>query len=310
MGKLKVVVLGSINYDCVAKAKRLPKKGETVKGTSFQTFIGGKGANQAVQLTLLGADVTFIGKIGNDQVGSHLKQSLQAKGVNVEYLKVDGSTNSGAANINIDQNGNNTLVYVPGANQRIRKQDIDAAVNKIKTADIFITQNEVNLNMIEYGLKVAKKYGVITILNPAPAVNLPQEILEYVDYITPNETETEEYTGILLEDSSEALKSAANWFINRGVKHVVITLGEKGSYYYDTDDKLCLPAFKINAIDSTAAGDAFNGGFAYVIGSGGSIEEAMSMGSACGALAASCPGAQWSLPAYNKVVEFMAKNKK
>lgn len=310
MGKLKAVILGSVNYDCVAKAKRLPRKGETVKGTSFQTFTGGKGANQAVQLALLGADVTFVGKIGNDEFGSRLKESLQDNGVNVDYLKVDQSTNSGATNINIDEHGNNMLLYVPGANERILKQDVDEAIDAIKCADVFITQNEINIEMIEYGLKTAKKYGVITVFNPAPAVELPKGMLEYVDFITPNETEAEEYSGVLLKDNVESWNNAASWFINQGAKRVIVTLGAKGSYFFDGDNELYLSAYTIDPIDTTAAGDAYNGGFTYVIGNGRSIEQAMLMGSACGALAASCAGAQASLASYKEVINFMAKKNK
>jgi ribokinase len=304
MRQLNVVVLGSINFDCVAKADRLPKKGETLRGYSFGTFVGGKGANQSVQLALLGANVTFIGKVGNDDVGRTLKNSLLSHGINTDYLTADPDTNSGACSINLDNQGQNTLLYVPGANEKIRREDIDDAADAIRTADIFITQNEINLDMLEYGLETAKHFGITTLLNPAPALPLSDRVFALADYIVPNETETEGYCGFLPADDA-ALKRAAKWFFGRGIKNVVITLGEQGAYYAGPSGSEYAAAYKVNAVDTTAAGDAFIGGFSYIVGQGGAITEAMRFGNACGALAASENGAQASLPQLDQVKEMM-----
>jgi ribokinase len=308
MKKVKAAVLGSINFDSVAKAERLPKTGETVRGISYGTYVGGKGANQSVQLSLLGADVTFIGKIGDDEIGQTLKKSLQNHGINTEFQRVEKGVNSGACNINLDSEGHNTLLYAPGANERISIKDIDDAARAISSADIFITQNEINLDAVEYGLKTAKKFGITTFLNPAPALELPGEIYKLVDYILPNETEAETYCGFPTAVDEKALRRSAEWFLARGVKKVVITLGENGVFYFDGKESALCPAFKIKAVDTTAAGDAYIGGFAYTVGKGGALAEAMRFGNACGALAASKQGAQVSLPSYEAVLEFLKSN--
>ncbi len=301
MRQIKVVVLGSINFDCVAKAERLPKKGETLRGYSFGTFVGGKGANQSVQLALLGANVTFVGRVGNDDVGLTLKQSLLGHGINIDNLAVDADANSGACSINLDNHGHNTLLYVPGANEKIRREDIDAAADAMREADIFITQNEINLDMLEYGLETAKRFGITTLLNPAPALPLSDKVFALADYIVPNETETESYCGFLPDDDA-SLRRAADWFFNRGTKNVVITLGEQGAYYAGSCASGLVAGYKVEAVDTTAAGDAFIGGFSYIIGQGGDMTEAMRFGNACGALAASANGAQASLPPLDRVM--------
>ena len=304
MKRLKAVVLGSINFDCVAKAERLPKKGETLRGYSFGTFVGGKGANQSVQLALVGAEVTFIGKVGPDDVGRTMKNSLQSHGIGVDHLAIDPHASSGACSINLDAMGQNTLLYVPGANETLKPEDIDGAADAIRDADIFITQNEINLDMLEYGLETAKRFGVTTLLNPAPALPLSDRVFALADYILPNETETEGYCGFLPSDDA-TLKKAAEWFFARGTKNVVITLGEQGAFYAGPSESMCVPGFRVDAVDTTAAGDAFIGGFAYTVGRGGSIREAMLFGNACGALAASENGAQASLPALDKVLKMV-----
>jgi ribokinase len=302
--QLKAVVLGSINFDCVAKADRLPQKGETLRGVSFGTFVGGKGANQSVQLALLGADVTFIGRVGNDDVGVTLKNSLLGHGVNTDHLTADPEASSGACSINLDNQGQNTLLYVPGANEKIRREDIDNAVDSIREADIFITQNEINLDMLEYGLETAKHFGITTLLNPAPALPLSDSIFALADYVVPNETETQGYCGFLPDDDA-ALKRASEWFFGRGTKNVVITLGEQGAYYASPYGSEYAAGYRVNAVDTTAAGDAFIGGFSYIVARGGAITDAMRFANACGALAASKNGAQASLPQLDQVEEMI-----
>jgi len=309
MKKIKAVVLGSINYDCVAKGPRLPKKGETVRGYAFNTFVGGKGANQAVQLALLGADVTFIGRVGADDIGQTLRKSLDGHGINTAYLTVDDTVSSGACSINIDENGDNTLLYAPGANETLRKEDIDRAADTIRGADIFITQNEINLDAAAYGLEKARQFGAVTLLNPAPARPLDESVFPLLDYIVPNETETEAYCGFLPEDEN-TLARAADWFLQRGAGNVVITLGENGVYYANGSVSKRRGAYQVKAVDMTAAGDACIGGLSYIVGGGGDIDRALQYGNSCGALAVSKDGAQASLAGLREVEELIAANSK
>ncbi len=304
---VKIVVLGSINYDIVAKATRLPTVGETVNGSTVDMFVGGKGANQAVQTALLGAETYFIGNIGSEEQGTAVSEGLAGKGVDIKYLRVSPDHRTGCASIYVDANGDNMLVYAAGANKTITKDIVDRAAKDIAESQVFITQNEINSDIILYGLKIAKAAGLITILNPAPAIPLDESAFELIDYITPNETESEVYSGLLRKDMSfdDWKKENANWFLKRGIKNVCITLGEKGSYFYNGKEELSMDAFPITPVDTTAAGDAFNGGFAYGIANGWSVDKSMIVGNACGALAASTIGAQNSICSMKEVMAFL-----
>lgn len=303
----KIAVLGSINYDIVAKTLRLPSIGETVDGYSVDMFVGGKGANQAVQTALLGAQTHFIGCIGSDVQGTVVSDGLVSKGVDIEFLNVSPSHRTGCCSIYIDAHGDNMLVYAAGANKAIRRDILDAAKEHIKQAQVFITQNEINLDMVAYGLSFAKEAGVKTILNPAPALTLDEQVFSNVDYITPNETESEVYTGLLRINMplDEWKRANAEWFLQRGVKNVCITMGAKGSYFYNGIDEISLDAFRITPVDTTAAGDAFIGGFAYGIANDWPVRKCMELGNACGALAATTVGAQNSICNMQKVKKFL-----
>lgn len=307
--KKKIVVLGSINFDVVARSNRLPKEGETVGGTAVDMFIGGKGSNQATQASLLGMETHFIGQIGRDEMGSKVINSLINQGVDCRYLQTSYDHSTGCASIYVDDEGRNMLVHAPGANHHIPTSLVDESTELIKSATVFITQNEINQDVMIEGLKLASGSGSKTLLNPAPAVNLPEEVFTLIDYITPNETESEEYTGILRKDYDLDLwkRKNAEWFINRGVKNVCITLGEDGCYYYDGKIELNVPAFKIEPIDTTAAGDSFNGGLAYGVAIGLPIKQALQLGNACGALATISIGAQNSIANKKIVSEFLQK---
>ncbi len=304
---VKIVVLGSINYDIVAKATRLPRVGETVDGFTVDMYVGGKGSNQAVQAARLGADTCFIGCIGSDQQGIAVREGLASKGVDIRHLNISSDHRTGCASIYIDSKGDNMLVYAAGANKAITKEMVDVAKKDIAEARVLVTQNEINSDMVEYGLRLGESAGVITILNPAPAVPLHESVFELIDYITPNETESEAYTGLLRKDMPiDAWKrESANWFLKRGVKNVCITLGEKGSYFYNGKEEISLDAFPITPVDTTAAGDAFTGGFSFGIAKGWSILKSMTFGNACGALAASTLGAQNSICSINEIMDFL-----
>ncbi len=302
-----IAVLGSINYDIVASAARLPVKGETVFGSSVDIFVGGQGANQAVQATLLGARTFFIGCTGTDMQGDIVRAGLQAKGVDIRHLAADPELRTGCASIYVDPNGDNMLVSAPGANHHITKQIIDGAAEAIRSADIFISQNEINPDAILYGLKKAHEAGVKTVLNPSPAIELDESVYPLIDYIIPNETESEVYTGILRESLpfDDWKRASAEWFLRRGVKNVCITLGANGAYYMGGGQSFDAAAFPIVPVDTTAAGDSFCGGFVYGLLTGLPTQKCLLLGNACGALTATNLGAQSSISNYEKVTAFL-----
>lgn len=302
-----IAVLGSINYDIVAKAARLPHVGETVDGFGTDMYLGGKGTNQAVQAQLLGAKTYFIGCVGTDTQGESVRENLKSQGVDDTFLFTLPDARTGCCVIYVDTNGDNMLVYAAGANKAITREIVDSAKERIQEAKVFITQNEVNADMVAYGLSLARSLGVTTILNPAPAAPIPDDVFPLVDYITPNETESEAYTGILRTDMPLEAWARANaeWFLKKGVKKVCITMGDKGAYYYDGTQEIIKKAFRIKAVDTTAAGDAFNGGLAYGIANGWDIEKSMLLGSACGAMAAMTIGAQNSLRPMDQVLHYL-----
>ena len=305
----KAIVLGSINYDIVSAVERLPVKGETVKSYSTDMFVGGKGSNQAVQISMLGMKVQFIGQVGNDDMGKTVKACLKEKGVDTDGLNVSDAFRTGCATIFVDPAGDNMLAYAPGANHGISFEQIKQSAGSVTNADIFITQNEINMDAMAKGLSAAKEAGVPTILNPAPAIPLDGEIYRLIDYITPNETEAEVYTGIPLGSLpfAEWKKQSAKWFLDRGVKAVCITLGNKGSYFSDGINEYDVSAFLVNAVDTTAAGDAFNGGFAYGVAHKMPIVRCIEIGNACGALAATVLGAQNSIHNIDQIRGFLSE---
>ncbi len=302
-----ITVLGSINYDIVSKAMRLPHVGETVDGFGVDMYLGGKGTNQAVQAQLLGAKTYFIGCIGPDAQGESVRENLKSQGVDDQFLYTLPNQRTGCCVIYVDTNGDNMLVLAPGANKAITREIVDSAKAQIREAKVFITQNEINANMVAYGLSTAKTLGVTTIFNPAPAVPIPDDVFPFVDYITPNETESEAYTGIFRADMplDAWARANADWFLLKGVKKVCITMGDKGAYYYDGTREVIKKAFRIKAVDTTAAGDAFNGGLAYGIANGWDIEKSMLLGSACGAMAAMTIGAQNSLKPMDEILHYL-----
>ena len=307
---IRISVLGSINLDCVAWADRLPKLGESLQGNRFSMFTGGKGANQAVQASRLGADVYMIGCIGNDSAGKMLLQSLKKDNINIQHIKVKNKVNSGACCIHVDRKGDNSIIVAPQANLLIERSDIEAAAATIKNSDIFITQLETNIDVVKLALKIAKDNGVTTVLNPAPAKDICEELFKKVDYFIPNETEAEFYTGILRKDMEieKWKKSVCSYLFEKGVKNLIITMGEKGAFYSNGKEEFSIKALNIEAVDSTAAGDAFIAAFAYAVAKGDKIGESVKMGCAAGAHAAMNSGAQSSLGRLDKILKLFIKN--
>lgn len=306
----RVIVLGSINYDIVADAQRLPKVGETVHGYSVDTYIGGKGSNQSVQMALLGLDVSLIGQIGSDEQGAMVLEGLQGKGVDTTHFTISADHRTGCAVIYVDSTGNNMLVHAPGANHAISTETVDRASSTIAGASMYVSQNEINRDALIYGLEKARAAGVPTLLNPAPAIDLPTEVFSLIDYIVPNETESEAYTNITRGSLSEDNWRRANaaWFHERGIKNVCITLGADGSYFSNGSSEYYAPAYSITPVDTTAAGDSFIGGFVYGVVSGWEYDKILRFANACGALSSTIKGAQNSIQPLERVERFITEH--
>ncbi len=308
MKKVKIAVFGSLIYDCVCYGPRLPKKGETVCGYRNAFSTGGKGANQAVQAAKLGAEVYMIGKLGGDQSGKILKETLEGYGVNTDYIVIGENENSGSCCIHVDENGDNAIMIAQNANITIKKEEIADALKVLDDCDVLMFQLETNFDAIEYVLDYAKNTNCKIIFNSAPALDCPAYFFECADYATPNETECERYTGIMPDfEDKESTRKAKDAMLAKGAKNVVFTMGSHGSYFGNKEQEAYVPAYKIKAVDATAAGDSFNAAFAYMIAAGADEETAMKFANAAGAVTAMSSGAQPSLGTMEQVKAFLAE---
>ena len=304
---MSIVVIGSSNTDMVIKADHLPVPGETVLGGNFFMNAGGKGANQAVAAARLNSDVTFIAKVGNDVFGKEAVELFNKENINTAFVFVDDKNPSGVALISVDAKGENCIAVASGANNFLLEEDIDKAIKCIEEADIVLTQLETPLLTIEYVAEITKQHNKTFILNPAPACKLSDELLSKVSIITPNEKEAETFTGIAINDI-ESAKQAAKKLSGKGIKTVIITLGSEGALlYYDNEFNL-VPSYKVNAVDTTAAGDVFNGALAVAISEQKNILEAVKFANASAALSVTKLGAQASAPTKKEVEDFIIKN--
>lgn len=301
----KVVVLGSLNMDMVLKVDHIVKVGETILSKSFEKIAGGKGANQAVAARRCGADVTMLGKIGKDDNGKVLVDELNKDGINTNEITISENEPTGMAMIMVADTGNNSIVVIPASNMDI-KDEVAKWESSIKNGDILITQLETPENIAIEAFKVAKKHGKVTILNPAPAKQISDELLKYTDIIIPNETEAETLTGVKVEDL-ETAKKAAKVFNEKGVEYVIITLGSKGAAVIGKEEAKVIPAFKVNAIDTTAAGDSFIGGLSSKLDCKNlnldNIKEAVLFGNRVSSISVTRKGAQPSIPYLKEVKE-------
>lgn len=304
----KVVVVGSINMDLVTRCKRAPKGGETLFGEEFSQVPGGKGANQAVAIGKLGTNVIMLGKIGKDSFGKDMLVSMEKNGVNIQHIE-EGEKATGIAKIIVEERGQNRILVVAGANSEVDKEYVDRHLAAIKESDIVVTQLEIPIETVEYTLKKAKEFGKITILNPAPARELSDEIIKNSDFIIPNESELALITGMAVE-TEEEIKKAGKKLLDMGVKNLIITLGSKGSLHLNRDKYEFHSAYKVKAIDTTAAGDSFIGGVVREL-NGDNISEAIEFGTKVSAIAVTKKGAQTSIPTIEEVIEFKGvKNEK
>jgi ribokinase len=304
-----VLVVGSINLDLVAGAIRIPAPGETVSGSSFQMFFGGKGANQAVASGRLGAEVYMLGKVGTDVFGSQLRSGLDAAGVNTTAV-AEAAGPSGVALISTDSHGQNSIIVVPGANGEVTPADLDSHLDLIRNSAIVLTQLEIPLPTVEHLGAITQREGVPLMLDPAPARPLPDSLFHQVDWITPNETETCTLLGTLSPQWNDStMKEAAAALLRRGVRNVVLKLGERGCYLALADGRSeFVPAYKVRAVDTTAAGDAFNGAFATALVRGDDAIHAAKWASAVAAISVTRAGAQPSMPKPEEVDRFLAQN--
>lgn len=306
MKKVKIAVFGSLIYDSMCWGPRLPKKGETICGYRNGFYTGGKGANQAVQAAKLGAEVYMIGKIGDDEPGKIIRKTIEGYGVNTDYLITGKGENSGCCVIMVDDNGDNAIMIAQNANITITKEEIDNALHVIDDCDVLMFQLETNFDAIEYVLDYAKDKKCKIIFNSAPALECPEKFFKASDYVTPNETECERYTGIMPDfEDREKTHEAMKAMMEKGAKNVVFTLGSHGSYFGNSEREEFVPAYKIKAVDATAAGDSFNAAFAFMIASGADEKTAMQFANAAGAVTAMGSGAQPSLGTLEKVKSFL-----
>ncbi len=291
----KVLVVGSINMDLVVRVPHSPRPGETVLGGDFETFPGGKGANQAVAASRMGGEVTMVGRVGSDNFGDTLIQGLVEDNIRTTYVIKDTGTPTGIAMIAVAANGENMIVVASGANYKVSESDVTNARDIMRDTDLLLLQLECPMEAVAAAIDLAKAYDIPVVLNPAPAQPLSQALLANVDILTPNETELMMLAG---EDTvDKAVKKVLSW----GTKNLVVTLGANGARVITEGVDRHIPAHEITAVDTTAAGDAFNGALAVAYAEGKSLLEAVDYGMAAGALAATRRGAQPSLPTRDAV---------
>ncbi|OKH46750.1 ribokinase [Calothrix sp. HK-06] len=293
---MAVIVFGSINIDLIATAPRLPVAGETLLGEEFFKAPGGKGANQAVASARLGISTHIVGRVGAHSFGAELVNSLQAAGVRTDNVSIEANASSGVAVIIVDAQGENQIIVIPGANGLLDNEDVERLTNLLPRAKALLLQFEVPMAAVVAAAKAGQNAGVKVILDPAPVqLDVPPEIYSLVDIITPNEVEARQLVGFPVDNEESAAK-AAQILLQRGVKCAIIKLGAKGVYCATKEENFFIPAFPVQAVDTTAAGDAFSGGLAAAIEAQLPLRECVTWGAAAGAIAATRPGAQPSLP--------------
>lgn len=305
----KILVVGSSNTDLIIKVKKIPRPGETLLGGQFQTFPGGKGANQAVAAARAGGEVVFIAAVGDDSYGELAIKGYKEDQINTESIKICKGVPSGIAMITVSQEGENAITVASGANNELKASDLEEAEEPFAEADYMLVQLETPLETVFKAMTLCKEFKTRVILNPAPAAELSDELLAMVDIITPNETEAETLTGIVVSDESTA-SLAADALHKRGIDTVVITMGSKGAFLSDRNRalQLMVPGFRVKAEDTTAAGDVFNGQLAVALAEGMTLEAAILLAHAAAALSVQKLGAQSSIPTREETDRFLKEN--
>ncbi|SKA59861.1 ribokinase [Enterovibrio nigricans] len=300
----KLVVLGSVNADHVLQVPSFPRPGETLHGRNYQVIPGGKGANQAVAAARLNADIGFIACVGDDAFGINIRESFKCDGINIGGVKMQADCPTGIAMIQVSDGGENSICISAEANAKLSAEAIEPELARIRYADFLLMQLETPMDGIEYAAKEAKAHNTTVILNPAPARELSEALLACVDIITPNETEAEVLTGVKVDDEVSASKAAAKLHA-KGIKTVMITLGAKGVYVSEQNTGLIVPGFRVEATDTTAAGDTFNGAFVTGLMEAMPLESAIKFAHAAAAISVTRFGAQTSIPTREEVEAFL-----
>lgn len=304
MQNMKLLVVGSINMDIFTYVKNLPKPGETLISEQVQFGSGGKGANQAIAASLSGSEVYILGAVGNDAFRGTLLQSLKENNVNISYV-MEKNMNSGLALITVDKNGENHIVLSEGANGSIKNWDVDKVFEHPILPAAVLVQNEITLETTRYVMEKARKLNIAVYYNAAPAKKIPEEVFGLIDVLILNELEATTLTGTIIEVDEDA-KHALNQLINKGVKEVIITLGKKGSVYGNKEgERYLTTAYKVDTVDTTAAGDTFVGAYLTKRLKDRSVVEALKYATAAAAITVTRIGAQISIPTENEIEEFM-----
>lgn len=296
----RISVVGSLNMDLVVRSPRIPQPGETIIGYEWHTIPGGKGANQTVAAARMGGLVSMVGRVGGDAFAQPLMENLADCGVDHTHVTRDLEAATGVALITVDDEGENTIVVASGANKQLSPQDVEAAEDLIAASKVLLLQLESPLETVMRAAQLANMHSVTVVLNPAPARQLPVELLSLVDVLVPNESETALLTGLPVS-SPEELESAAGALLEKGIGTVILTLGAQGALLAEAGGFVRVPAFKVDPVDTTAAGDAFMGAFGVALAEEKPVAEAVRWGNAAGALAATKLGAQTSLPSREEV---------
>lgn len=297
-----ITVVGSANMDVIARVPRLPERGETVLGTNLARAPGGKGANQAVAAARAGGEVVFVGRVGDDTNGAGLTQSLRLAGVSVDYLTIDPRAPTGTALITVDDHGENSIVVIPGANSHVSFDDLERAQAAIEASGLVALQLEIPLETVVRAAQLAASAYRRVLLNASPARILDQSLLELVDILVVNEQEVAMVSGM---GSPVDPAAAARFVLDCGTKTVVVTLGERGAVIVTPEQEVDIPAFEVEALDSTGAGDAFAGNLATALDRGKTLEDAVRFASAAAALSVQVEGAQPSMPPLERTERFL-----
>ena len=302
-----ILVVGSSNLDITAYTPKFPQNGETVSGRSMSISVGGKGANQATAAARAGGTVAFISKIGNDSMSDMILKSFKNDGINTDFVYISKTCETGSAFIEVnDITGDNRIVCIAGANATLTKEEMQAAEACFKKADIMLVQLELETDRVTEAIKTAKKYNVPVILNPAPAKKLSNDIYSYIDYFTPNESEAAFYTGFSVNNDSDAEK-AADVLLKKGIKNVIITMGKKGCFIKNSKYCKKIMPFNVKAVDTTGAGDSFNGGLAVALANNEDILTAIEFASATAALSVTKEGTSKAMP-FKSEIDYFLKN--
>lgn len=301
----KILVVGSANMDLVMGVKDIPVVGETALCHSFQKVPGGKGANQAYACARLGGDTVFLSALGGDDLGDALLENLRQAGVDTSAIRRTADAATGMAVVCVSQRGDNAILVVPGANQRCDVEYLQQNRDLFLHSDIVLLQMEIPSESVFYAVRLARELGKTVILNPAPAPEgLPEDIYGALDLITPNETEFKQLTGCPTDQVEDILLYSRR-ILDKGTKHVLVTLGSRGALFIGPEGHRLFPAVKVTAVDTTAAGDTFNGALARKLADGCGYEQAIVFANHASALSVSRPGAQTSIPSYEEVTAFM-----